>query len=366
MKITIFIGGLSGGGAERVVCNLSNHLVEHGYEVKLLTMADDQPSYVLDQNINRYILLRENERKNTVYNFFLRYKRLKKFVKNNKTDVYIVFLPITTILLLWFRRYISVPILASERNDPSRMNTLIKVLIKRLIHRADGVIFQTQDALEWYKLYLKKAKTVIIPNAINRDFLNAKPYDTNKRREIIASVGRLTEQKNYKLLIKAFAVIKRDYSNYELIIYGEGNQRAELLELAKMLNVSEHVKLPGYVNNISDRLQEVSMFVLSSNYEGIPNALIEAMCLGIPCIATDCPVGGPKSLIKDRENGILIPVNNQNEMVNAIKLIINNKTLAKTIGDNARAIINDLSPDIIYNKWEEFINLCSFNGTESN
>jgi glycosyltransferase involved in cell wall biosynthesis len=147
----------------------------------------------------------------------------------------------------------------------------------------------------------------IIPNPINPEF-NVKPF-SGKRRKIITSVGRLSEQKNQHVLIEAFSRIEKDFPDYELVIYGEGNLRETLENQIKTLKLENKVKLPGVKKNIKNEIYDCSLFVLPSLYEGMPNALMEAMALGLPVISTDCPCGGPRFLIHNY-NGLLVKVNN--------------------------------------------------------
>jgi len=355
MKLTIFIGDLSGGGAERVVCNLSNFLVSKRHQVEIVTMVNNASSYQLSPKVKRVPLLKGNESNNFVIKNLIRIVRLRRYIKKSDTDIYLSMLPWTINLILSQRKLIKAPIVISERGDPNiRYNNskLQKWLMKKLYPLADGFVFQTTDAREYYENIVNNNAT-IIPNAINEDFVG-KPY-TIHRKKTIVSVGRFTEQKNFSLLIKAFSNIASKYPEYNLIIYGEGPQREKLQNLVTELNISNRVQLPGYVKNIGEHIIDSSLFVLSSNYEGMPNALMEAMALGLPCISTDCPVGGPKFLIEHGVNGILVPVNNVEEMSAQLNNLLSNFNFRKKLGINAKKITNTLSYNNVYEKWEKFL-----------
>ena len=354
MKVTFFIGSLYGGGAERVTCNLASYLVQKGHQAEILTMSETKEAYELDERVSTKSLLPLKNRKNKIWNTLVRFPRLWKYLRRNKNDVYIVMLPKTIIMFLAFRWLTKAKVIAAERVDPAAYSKIIGHLLKMYAHRANGFVFQTEDAKAWYGDAVKDCKNAIIPNAINPVFIR-EPYKGAKRK-VIAGAGRLSDQKNFTLLIKAFAGVADEFIDYNLVIYGEGEKREELENLIRELRLEERVSLPGNIQNIADEMEKNSLFVLSSNFEGMPNALMEAMALGLPCISTDCPCGGPRFLIQDGENGVLVPVGDEKKMLEAMKYILGNNERCKQIGLNAAKIQKRLSPNIIYSKWENYIN----------
>lgn len=349
MKLGFFIGGLSGGGAERVCCNLANFLTEQGHDVKIITMADDTPSYNLSAKVSRIILLQNTERKNFIFNSVLRYARLIKVVKKERFDCIIVMLPVTTILLLSIRSLFNSKVIAAERVDPSIYSSNKQSKLKKLAHRANAWVFQTKEQCQWYGESVGNAIIRIIPNAINQGFIKGK-Y-TGERECVIANSGRLTKQKNQSLLIRAFARISEKFPQYKLKIYGDGPLLNELRVLSEQLGVAERVIFSGYVRNISDELEKACLYVLSSDFEGMPNALIEAMALGLPCISTDCDGGGAKFLIQNKVNGLLVPKGDEYEMAQAIESVLGDVELSTKISRNAEKIKEELSPNKIYGEW---------------
>ena len=353
MKISMFIGSLTGGGAERVLCNLANFLVEKGHQVTIITNVEDTGFYQLNPTIERYVLLYEKEKRNKLFNFIHWMKRLKKYVKQNSSDTYVVFLPLTTIMLLSLRKKISGKIFVSERNDPEKYSKLMKFLLRKKVKKADGAIFQTEEAKGWYVPYLRKTESTVIPNAVNPSFII--PEYVGEREKVIVGAGRLCLQKNFPLLISSFAKIADKFPDYKLVIYGKGGLLSSLQELAKEKGIADKVEFPGYVPDMPERLKKASMFVLSSNYEGMPNALMEAMAVGLPVVSTDCGGGGARFLIKDGENGLLVPQKDVDAMAYAMEKILSNDKFAKKLGANARKLQEELAPDKIYGEWEEFI-----------
>ena len=353
MNITIFIGGLSGGGAERVVCNLSNYLAKCGHKVEILTMAEDKPAYGLDCSVTRFSLMNSTENLGKIQGVFVRIKRLISYLKKKNTDCYLVFLPVTIILLLLFKRLIKAPIIASERANPESYSKYIKYLLKKLAKRTEGFVFQTNDAMDWYKDCTPRTIKEVIPNAINEEFIGKK-YE-GERKKVIVGAGRMNAQKNFGLLIRSFANVANDFPEYNLKIFGQGSLLDEHKNLAESLGIGDRVEFPGYVSNIGEQIKDASLFVLSSDYEGMPNALMEAMALGLPCVSTNCPCGGPEFLIDDGKNGLLVNVNDEKMITDAIKKVLSDEEMSKKLGENASKICETLAPEKIYGQWEEFI-----------
>lgn len=353
MKIRIFIGGLSGGGAERVCCNIANFLADKKHEVEIITMADDKATYGLSSKVHRMILLSESERKGFIYNSVVRYKRLKEYVRKTKCDVYIVMLPITILLLLSLKRFTKAKIIASERNMPTLYPKWQQIAMKWIASKVDGWVFQTEEQKEWYGNHLGQVHNCIIPNAINEQFI-LEPY-IGERKNKIVTVGRLMPQKNQELLLRAFAKVAAVFPIYKLHIYGDGPLKSKLLQVAKELDIEDKIEFEGFISNISEKIKDAALFVLSSDFEGMPNALIEAMALGVPCISTDCNGGGAKYLIDNGVNGILVPKNDIAALSKGIIEILENPSKASKFGLEANKVCVRLHPQVVYSKWEDFV-----------
>lgn len=357
MKITLLIGSLAGGGAERVVCNLANYLADKGHEITVLTVSDKQ-TYKINDNVRHVVLYGESDSKlpHQIINI-IRLYRMNRYFRKENVDVYLTFLPKLTSFILAQRRFIKCPIILAERADPGTFcaaSEKNQKIFEKYYPYADGYIFQTEDAKEYYRTHgINVEDSVVIPNAINPEFI--RPQYQGKCRKAIVGAGRLTEQKNFSLLINAFAAVSKIYPEYELEIYGEGPLKNDLANEAKVLGVAEKVKFQGYVKNLGDRIQDATLFVLSSNFEGMPNALMEAMALGMPVISTDCPAGGSKFLIKEGENGLLIPINDSKKLVEAMLEILSNERIRSVMGKNASLVCEELEPKKIYGNWDNYI-----------
>lgn len=357
MKITLLIGSLTGGGAERVVCNLANYLADKQHDITVLTVSDKQ-TYKINNNVKHIVLYGESNSRlpHQIINVIRLYK-MNRYFRKEDVDIYVTFLPKLTKFILAQKAIIKCPILLAERADPGtfcKASEKNRRMFEKYYKRANGYIFQTRDAQQYYEEHgINVKNSVVIPNAINEEFI--RPYYEGERRKVIAGAGRLTEQKNFSLLIKAFAKVSGDYPEYILEIYGDGPLKDQLKNEAKELGVADKVKFLGYVDNLGDGIQDVSLFVLSSNFEGMPNALMEAMALGVPVISTDCPAGGSAYLIESEKNGILVPVGDLNKMTDALRYMLENSEMRNEMGKTARNICDKLNSEKVYGKWEDYI-----------
>ena len=182
------------------------------------------------------------------------------------------------------------------------------------------------------------------------------PWQGEHKKEIIG-VGRLEPQKNWPMLLSAFEKFVETHGEYVLTIYGEGPLRTELQERinnSAVLNVK--VSLPGFIDNMYEVLNKSGIFVLPSNFEGLSNAMLESMALGIPTICTDCPAYGAREVIRDGENGLLIPVGDVDALVEKLCMVADDEMLASTLSRNSVKIREELSLNVIVEQWENVIN----------
>lgn len=358
MKILFYIGNLRKGGAERVVATLSNKLVEKN-EVIIITTTDEKIEYSLNKSIKLFNLKNFDGNKNPLVKNIIYLKRLKDYIKDIDPDIILGFLPEPSYRLLILKPFIKSPVIISDRNDPKIEYASLKsrTIMKFLYKRADGFVFQTDEARDYFCKKIQD-KSIVIANPVDDRFLKTK-YVGYKSTEFI-NFGRLNEQKNQILLIESFKDVIKKYPNYKLLIYGEGSLKNELSMYIKDNKLNNNVKLCGNVDDIDNILKDKKGFILSSKYEGMPNALMEAMAVGVPCISTDCPCGGPRELIKNNINGLLVKSNDKNELVSAMYKIIENDKMCKKIAMSAKKNMNNYSCDKIVSKWFDFMKeVCS-------
>lgn len=356
MKILFCLGGLNKGGAERVATNLCNYFIDNNNEVEILITRLDEIAYEVNSKI-RIKSLQETKKENVIKHNINIIKNMKKEVLSYKPDLIISFLkePTGRILLLkkTCKEIRNIPLIISVRADPKIVykSFFNKTVVKLLYNRADGYIFQTEEAKQFFNKKIQD-KSIVIPNPIDEKFL-LEPSVT--RNNNIVTLGRLTQQKNHKLLINAFELLHKDYPKYKLIIYGEGPLEKTLKEYIETKKLSQSIELAGVIDDVVKKTYKSKMFVLSSDYEGMPNSLMEAMSMGIPCVSTKCDGGGAEFLIENEKNGLLVEKNNIDQMYNAMKKIIENEELAKKISQSAHNRMKKISPKIINKQWIDYM-----------
>ena len=249
---------------------------------------------------------------------------------------------------------LDIKIIVSERNSPQNFpgKPIVAKLSRFLMQFANGFVFQTLDAKSFYEK-ITNNRGVIIPNPLIINEL-PEPYYGIRKKEIVTA-GRLTSQKNQELLIRAYSLINKKFPEYNLIIYGEGELREYLENICVNLKIENQVFFPGNIPNLLDKIRTSSLFVMSSDYEGMPNALLEAMALGLPCISTDCPCGGPKAVINNNINGVLVPVKDEILLAKKMDYLLSNQVYANSLGEKACSIRNELDSEIICEKWLKYI-----------
>ncbi|MEK1351553.1 glycosyltransferase family 4 protein [Limosilactobacillus fermentum] len=304
-KIMFYINAIHDGGAERVMVNLAKYFSEAGYDTSLATSFRDKWEYPLAQTVKRITLEEQEIKQSRLMRNLSRISKLRKICKEEKPDVLVSFMEEPNFRSILATRGLPIKTLVSVRNDPNKeyAGRLGAFVGKVLLPMADGCVFQTKEAQEWFPKKLQK-KSRIIYNAVKEEFYH---IERKPNRGEIVTCGRLTEQKNHAMLISAFAEVVKQYPYATLKIYGEGALREALQEQIDAAGLSGKAFLMGATNDVGKALQTANLFVLSSDYEGMPNALMEAMAAGVPCISTDCPCGGPRELLGDNARNKLVP-----------------------------------------------------------
>lgn len=356
LNIVIFTMTLDKGGAERVISNLCNQYLAEKHKVTIITCIRALSQYPLNKKIQHLCIdtYPEEKQQNKIIRFRRRRKKLKQVLDALSIDIMINILPEPSFLALSLKKKYSFPMIVSVRSDPAKEYGFLPyyLMMRRLYPMADGLIMQTEGAKNYFPQTIQK-KSVIIPNPINVGAVR-NPFEGERKKEIVA-VGRLIKEKNYPLLIRAYQKVVKQFPEYKLIIYGDGELREKLENLIKNLGLKGKVILAGQKNDIFDRIYKSSLFVMTSNHEGMPNALMEAMALGLPVISTDCPCGGPAFLIKNKKNGLLIKTNHEEMLEKAMIKMLSDNVFADQLGRQANRIAEVLDSEKIYQKWGDYI-----------
>ncbi|HII4499411.1 TPA: glycosyltransferase [Clostridium perfringens] len=345
-KVCIIAQGLSDGGAERVATILANYLSEKKYEVSFIATYNDKREYELNEEIKLSFI--RTTIKNKLFKLIDRNIKVYSIVKSFKPDIVVSF--ITNEVLL--TEISGIPVIHTLRNDPSRIeNGIITSRLRNYAYKhAKHIVFQTEGAREFFNKKIQNKSSIIV-NPLDVRKLPSWEY---KEYNFITAC-RLSKQKNLPLLINSFIEFRKKYPKFSLDIYGEGELRNELQDLIDSKGAKEYIHLKGHSSNIHKIMASSYAFVLSSDFEGLSNSMLEALAIGMPCICTDCPPGGARMFIENEKNGLLVPVGNLASLTDAMIKIANDYDLAKKLSLNTQNIKTNLDQNTICMKWENII-----------
>lgn len=360
MKIMINAMTLEKGGTERVISLLSNYFIQKN-EVTIIKNMKSGVEYKFNDRITIKSIQRSNNfisKRLRKISFILLYK-LKKEILNFNPDIILSFLPEPSFRVLTLKKFCNkikdIPVIVAVRNDPKTRysNPLYHYIMKKLYPLASQIIVQTSQAKKYFKDEIDyNAKVIFNPVS---DFALTKRYEGLREKKIVA-VGRLNPQKNYMNMIDAFEIVHERHKDYTLQIFGDGYQKKDLQQYIDNKNLSDFIFLRGKTDNIKEQIYTATAFVMSSDYEGMPNSLLEAACLGVPCVSTDCPCGGAREILDYGKNGILVPIKNPSELANGICQLIENSDEAEQYSIRANKNAIKFNKDLILKKWYNEIN----------
>lgn len=356
-KIAFIVSTLSSGGAERVISNLSNVLIEN-FEIVIITFIKSEPFYNLDNRIKVISCKDEIRQSKSIFqsirlNYILT-KRIYRILKKEQVHLAIGFITSANILTTIASKIQGIPCVISERNNPlvEDVPRLWKILRSIIYPLTDTLVVQTEGVKKIYGKSIKSDKLIILPNPISSN-LSILRDETVIKENIILTVGRLDENKGHEIIIKAFSFINPE--NWKLLIIGDGEKKQELIALINSLNLSSKIKILSKVKQIENYYNISSIFVFASKSEGFPNALLEAMHFGLPCISFDCNFG-PSDLIDDGINGYLIPINQELVFRERLTQLINSKELRLNFSQESKTSTEMYKSDVAVDQWKELIN----------
>ena len=354
--IAFYIGSLNRGGAERVIVNLAAYFHSCGYKVTIVTKLQELVEYPVPEGVTRLLADIEGDEisKSRIKNLYRRIAKLRHIWKELHPDYIVSFIKKNNFMAIVSALGMRIPVVVSVRSNPAREypDMLTRMLVRILFSRSAGVVLQTKQAKEFFPISVQK-KVIILPNSLSPQFLQQQ-HENNRQKEILW-VGRMDENKNPKMLLRAFAQIADRYPDWILKYVGGGPLMEELKEICIRENLEKRVVFLGKTDQIPKVLSTGAIFVLTSKQEGMPNALIEAMVSGLAVVATDCPCGGPAELIENNENGILIPVDDENALIKALDKLMGDEACRVNMGKNAERLIDKVHPDIVNRQWMEYI-----------
>jgi GalNAc-alpha-(1->4)-GalNAc-alpha-(1->3)-diNAcBac-PP-undecaprenol alpha-1,4-N-acetyl-D-galactosaminyltransferase len=359
MKIFFLISSMTSGGAERVAATLCNGWVERGDKVTMVLTFSGQAecAYALSDRVH---LIRLSHFANAVGRspkaYVRRFLALRRIIAAARPDVIVSFLTNVNIAAIAVSRGLGIPVIVSERVNPVAENetTPLLRLSRRLAYPfADLVAVQAEAIVEPLRSCCPRVSAIaVVPNPLPPDIA---AYTTNQSvpsRKRLVSMGRLTPQKQFDILIQAFSRVQNYHADWDLWIWGDGPLRDKLERLVSTLSLGSRVFLPGRTMDPWAALAGSQAFVLTSAFEGFPNVLLEAMAIGLPCVSYDCP-SGPKEISMDGRVVILVPLHDARALGDALDRVMSDPKLRETLGQAARASVNErFSLDRVLTRWD--------------
>lgn len=342
---------LSSGGAEMVLGQIVNACARQGMECLLLTTWPNKTVPQFHPNVK----VAELEDAGPGMKGKIRqYAQARRMIREFGAELVLSMPEDIGIYVIPAMLGTGIPVVVSERNNPWVMPyKKVTRLLRRLVYPfADGLIFQTERAASFFPRHQQK-KGIILPNPL--DVSRLPEAYAGEREKIVVSAGRLDDQKNFPLLIESFALFHKDHPDYRLVIYGEGDRREELEKKASALLPTGSWSLPGRVEDLPRRISRCGIFALSSDYEGVPNVLIEAMAVGTPSVSTDCAPGGAAALIRNGENGLLVPVGDAEALARGLAHMADHPEDAQRMGREATKLRHTLDAEKVTTQWLDYL-----------
>lgn len=352
MRILMIQAGFHAGGAEKVMAGLSSHRHAQGDEVHVAGMAMPEGGsfFPYPDGVRLHLLAAGARTRGGPLLQPRRVLAVARLIRQLRPDLIVSFLTKVNCMTLIAATGTGIPVLISERNNPAAQSSRFwRRLQRRLMPRAAGVAMQTADAAADL-LPRQRDRAHIIPNPCRPvAFIPAPPAEHCR----FLAVGRLVEQKGFDRLIDAFAALPADLAT-SLDIFGEGPLERALSARIEARGMAGRIRLAGLASSASDWMGAGDVLVVSSRYEGFSNVLAEATCSGLPAIGFDCRYSIAE-LIRDGENGLLVPDGDIPALTAAMARIAGNPALRRRLGQSAQLMADRLAPERIMAQWDALI-----------
>lgn len=364
MNITFTIATLDKGGAERILTGLANRFSEDGFNVRIIYMHPHPIAYPINTNIQiRCINVNPFTDKHSVFkriiNFTKRVFLLRKEISSKPTDLIISFgdsISVTMLISTFFSFKKKIKKIVSVRNNPSlNAGTLVRILVTIFYKSADAVVVQTSYAERVISNFAKNISLVQINNPV-KILYKSNPYKFSKKKYTFLSLGRYHYQKRHDILLEAFKILCKKHKNVSLCIAGKDDgEKNSLQNFINQSGLQDRVTLKDAVDDVYELFRKSEVYVHPSEFEGMPNSVLEAMSCGLPSIVSN--FDGVENIIEDKLTGILFPVNDKNSLAKQMENVLEDNKLRQSLSHNAfESIINNFDYEKIYNEWKNLIN----------
>lgn len=351
MHVCFVIGAMNYSGAEKVLSIIASELAAKKYQVSVILLEDEVGSVRSDNGITTYGAKATG---NKISRILTRWKNIRSVVKQLSPDVVVAFGSVCNVNTIPAMFGLSIPLVVCERNDPvydprKKSEKFIRWVLYRF---ATGYVFQTERIRDYFSGSIRK-KAAVIPNPIIDSKIR---WHIDECEKSIATVARLDDfQKDHYVMFDAFAKFSKKHPEYSLDIYGDGPDRNAYEKTIAEMNMNDKVILHGKSSSPLADIRTSEVFLLTSKFEGMPNALMEALSIGMPCVSTDCGGGGAAELFSLVNSGRIVSVGDTAAIANALCELVQNREKEVEYSDKAVAINDLLSKERIVLKWEEYL-----------
>lgn len=360
-RVLIFIHSLHGGGAERVAADLSAYWASAGWSVMLVTQADDRDdAYTLHSDVQRRIL-------NTagvggglrgLWANVQRIRALRRVLREFQPDIVLGMMTTASVLAVLAARGLPCKVIATEHtHPPSQTLSGLWLRLRRWTYpRAARVVALTKGTADWLAQHVPGCQLGVIPNPVHWPLTRAEPVvapQNDPQRRRLLAVGRLHRDKGFDLLVQAYATIASQHPQWDLIILGEGDERASLQAQIDAAGLQGHVSMPGRVGNVGDWYAAADIYVLSSRFEGLSNTLLESLASGLPAVCFDCDTG-PRAVVREGIDGVLVRPNGDTQaMAAALSVLMQDTATRDAMAREAIDVRERFSAQHVLSLWKK-------------
>ncbi|MBP6019733.1 MAG: glycosyltransferase family 4 protein [Burkholderiaceae bacterium] len=343
MKILFFVSSLHAGGAERVASTLASAWAQRGDQVVLAPTYTGRGNcfYPLHKDVKlAWLADRMRPLGRKLLAPVAKWFAIRRLIRETRPDIIVSFLTNVNVSVLLATYGMKVPVIVCERTNPAfsaSSGRLLKFLRRMTYPRASVVCLQTHDSVAAFQNMVPGLRdVVVIPNPLPPDLLAIQPLSLvpGTGRHRLLAMGRLVSAKRFDWLIQIWTHLAAEFPDWDLYIWGEGPLRAALTQQIAQAGLEQRVFLPGRTDQPWAELAQADVFVLSSQVEGFPNVLMEAMALGLPCASVDCP-SGPRELSNNGQEALLTPVNDAAALQQALSQLMQDPVLRNVLGRHA-------------------------------
>lgn len=359
MKILFALSSLHAGGAERVAATLVNAWVDRGNEVTLVaTFSGRGNCFYPISGKARIVFLADlvTNTKKSCINRLQRLIALRRLLVSERPNVVVSFLPDVNVASVIASLGLRTPIIVCERTDPiaSQRSKFLNLATYFAYSHARVLSVQTQAVAIRIRSVSPRLKQLqVVPNPIPEELLKKQHTPRSRERRRLVAVGRLTEEKQFGLLIEVFSTLVPKWHKWDLVIYGEGELHQQLERQIQTFGMAGRVSLAGVKKTLWEEMAQSDVFVMTSRLEGFPNVLVEAMALGLPCVVFDCP-SGPSEITRNGEDAMLVALNDLQGLAAALTKVMSDGPFRIALGKRAReSVLRRFGLETVLEMWDE-------------